>query len=108
MFFNDKNQKLEQDILKNHLAFQELLIQMDGMNEEIGLLLTELNVTRNQLQQYLSNPHNFTEENWQELQKQRKLLDDKLSREIDNVRDPRKAKKSQNERNIQQHWLFVK
>lgn len=108
MFFKDESQKMEQDILKNRLAFQELILHMDGINKEIDALLKELKVSRQQLDIFLANPENFTPENWQELQKQRQLLEEKLKCEIDNVRDPRKVKKSQNDRNVQQHWLYVK
>ncbi len=108
MFFNNKDQKLDHDVLKNQLAFQELLLQMDGINQEIDGLLKELNVTRHQLEAFLSNPDNFTSDNWVELQKQRQILEEKLKCEIANVRDPRKTKQAQSNRRVEQHWLYVK
>lgn len=108
MFFTDKNQKLEQDIIKNNLALQQLLIRLDSLDQEINALLTELKVTPKQLDVYLSNPDNFTEKNWLELQKQRQLLEEKLQRDLANIRDPRKTQKSQETRNVQRHWLYVR
>ncbi len=108
MFFPDKNQKIDQDIAKNERAFQQLLIHMEGLNKEIDLFLQELKLTPEQLNVYLSNPQNFTEDNWQELQKQRQLLEEKLIRDLKNIRDPRKVEKAQQTRNVQKHWLYVR
>jgi ABC-type Fe2+-enterobactin transport system substrate-binding protein len=108
MFFTDKNQKLEQDIVKNNQALQQMLIHMDSLDKEINALLTELKVTPQQLEVFLANPDNFTTENWQELQKQRQLLEEKLQRDLANIRDPRQAQKSQESRNVQRHWLYVR
>lgn len=108
MFFKDSEQKLEQDVIKNEIAVQQLLIHIDGLDREIKTLLSELNVTPAQLSAFISKEDNFTPENWQELHNQRKLLDEKLAKELNNVRDPRKVKKAQEDRNVQRHWLFVK
>jgi len=108
MFFQDSEQKQEQDITKNETAVQQLAIRIDALDREIKTLLAELNVTPEQLTVFVSKEENFTSENWQELHKQRKMLDEKLSKEIANIRDPRKVKKAQETRNVQRHWLFVK
>lgn len=108
MFFGDKDQQLEQTISKHDLLMQELMIRIDGLDREIKALLTELKVSPEKVAAFVENPENFTEQNWQELQVQRKLLDEKLSCEISNIRDPRKTQKNQNDRHVQRHWLFVK
>ena len=108
MFFNNEELKVEQDIKRNELIFQQLMIHVDSLDREIKSLLSELKVTPEQLTAFVSNEENFTQENWQELQNQRKLLDEKLKTEITNIRDPRKVKKAQEDRNVQRHWLFVK
>ena len=108
MFFQDKNQQVDENIAKNERVLQQLLIHMESLNSEIDLFLDDLKVTPQQLNKYLSDPENFTDDNWLELQKQRELLEEKLSRDLKNIRDPRKTQKTQQTRNIQQHWLYVK
>ncbi len=110
MFFEQKNNVniLEQLLAKQDHATQELLIRMDVLDREVKGLMSELNVTPEQLTQFVENADNFTPENWEELQKQRQALDDKLQRELENVRDPSKAKKRQADRHVAPHWLFVK
>lgn len=109
MFFDNKKENtLEQLIVKNDLSFQELLIRIDGLDREVKNLLKELDVTPEQLSAFIANPDNFTEQNWEELQKQRTSLDEKLALEKNNIRDPLKVRKTQEERHIARHWLFVK
>lgn len=108
MFFGDSQQRLEQTLAKNDLLMQELIIRLDSLDREIKALLAELNITPEKLTAFISNKENFTDDNWTELQKQRKLLDEKLNKELSNIRDPRKVKKTQMDRHVQNHWLFVK
>ena len=110
MFFEQKNNAniLEQLLAKQDHAMQELLIRMDVLDREVKGLMNELNVTPEQLTKYIENSDNFTPENWEELQQQRKSLDEKLKRDLENVRDPSKTKKRQADRNVAPHWLFVK
>lgn len=109
MFFLDKKENtLEQKITKNDLSIQELLIRIDVLDREIKTLLDELNVTPEQVSTFVSNKDYFTEDNWEELQSQRKQLDEKLALQKSSIRDPLKAKKAQAERNVGHHWLFVK
>jgi hypothetical protein len=108
MFFQDPEQKIEQDIKKNHQAVQELMIHIDSLDREIKALLSELKITPEQLSHFVNREENFTPENWEQLNTQRKLLDEKLKSELQHVRDPRKVKKAQEDRNVQRHWLFVK
>jgi hypothetical protein len=108
MFFGDSEHNVEKTITKHDLSIQELLIRIDSLDREVKVLLSELNISPEKLSVFVDNQANFTEENWQELQKQRQLLDEKLSKELSNIRDPRKVKKHQDDRHIQRHWLFVR
>jgi len=99
---------LEKHIQKNDIAIEELSIRIETLNREVESLLNELNVSHEQLSAYVERKENFSEDNWQTLQKKRKELDEKLLRELLNVRDPRKAQKALNELRIQPHWLFVR
>lgn len=109
MFFSKNiEDNLEQATKKNDAALQQLLIRIDALEREAKVLLDELQVTPEQVTTFMANPDNFTPENWDELQEQRKTLEDKLKRDIDNIRNPSKTKKAQADRHVQRHWLFVK
>jgi chromosome segregation ATPase len=108
MFFPDSEQKLEQNIAKTNISIQQLMIHMEGLDREIQELLGELHVTPQQLSVFIENEQNFTQENWSELQQQRKILDEKLMTFLSNVKDLRKTTKAHKERHVQNHWLFVK
>lgn len=111
MFFDRPSKDLnllEQLIDKQNRSTQELMLRIDALNREVNVLLEELQVTPEQISHHLANPDNFSPEHWEELQKQRQLLDEKLSRTLENVRDPIKTRKAQAERQIQNHWLFVR
>jgi hypothetical protein len=108
MFFSDPELKLDQDITKNDLTLQQLMIRIDSLDREIKSLTTELNISPEKISTFIENKENFTEENWQDLIKQRQHLDEKLNTDLSNIRDPRKIKKTHEDRNIQRHWLFVR
>lgn len=109
MFFNQKENNIENQILKNDLSLQELLIRIDSLDREVKKLLEELNITPEQVSQFVSLKDNFTQENWEQLQQQRKMLDEKLDLELRSIRDPQKTKNTfQENKNIARHWIFVK
>lgn len=110
MFFSkDKELNLEQGIKKNETLLKQLLIRVDSLDREIKMLIDELKVTPEQVSTYLSNPDNFTTENWEELQNERKALDEKLKRDLENIRNPSKTKKAMSDRShVAPHWLYVK
>ncbi len=87
---------------------KELAIRHEKLDNDISDFLTELDVTPEQLSAFISKKENFTEENWEVLQKRKKSLDEKLEVELKNVRDPKKAKKALASLNVQRHWMFVK
>lgn len=100
--------KLNQTIAKHEQLMQELTIRIENMDLEIKALLSELNVTPEQLTSFLSRQENFTPENWNELQKQKERFDAQWDAELSNIPDPRKVQKTQKDRYIPVHWLFVK
>lgn len=100
--------ELEKTIQKNELAINELSIRIDSIASQVDSLLMELNVSSEQLSAFLENKENFTEKNWNDLLKQRQELDEKLKRELANIRNPLKTKKTYSELKVQSHWLFVR
>lgn len=102
-----------EDQLENRLAelerkIQECEVRNEGLDREIQTLLSEYNVSPEQLSFYVSKKENFSEKNWNALLAEKKQLDEKLNRTLDNLVSPKKRKKAQVERNVQPHWLFVR
>lgn len=111
MFFDTQSKDLnvlEQLLAKQDRSTQELLLRIDALDREVKGLMTELEICPKQIASFLSNPENFTPENWEELQKQRLMLDEKLTTDLQNIRDPLKQKKKRDDFKVQNHWLFVR
>lgn len=99
---------IESHMFKNENAIQELTIRIETLDRDVKELLSELNVTPEQLTAYIGNKDNFSEENWQTLLDQRKALDEKLLRELLNISNPKKTQEKRKQMNVQPHWLFVR
>lgn len=98
----------EEKLQGNEKKIRELSIRLEKLESDVSVFLKELEVTPDQLTAFISKKENFTEENWEELQKQKKQLDEKLDLQLKNVRDPLKIKKALGSLNVGQHWLYVK
>ncbi len=101
-------QDLDDQIQQAESKLEALAIRMDNLDREADELFADLKVTQEQLDAFIGSPLNFTQENWVQIQELKKELDDKLKRELANIRDPLKIKKAYSERNIGQHWLYVR
>lgn len=109
MFFIGKSEvSQEQRIVKNTLAFEELMIQANGLDREIKTLLEDLKVSPQQLSEFISNQNNFTSKNWEQLQQQKAMLDEKLSRDLQNIKNPLQAKKKWTDRRAASNWILVR
>ena len=110
MYFTTNNEtQLDNYIQQNETKIKSLSIHLENLNREIDTFFSELQMNLDQLSRYMSNQDNFTEENWGELMNQKKIMEDKLQRELDNIRNPIKAKSSQSStQHVQRHWLFVR
>lgn len=100
--------KSEQQIQTRASKIQALQLQLENLDRQMEELLGELRVSPEQLSAFISKKENFTEENWAELVSQKKRLDDKLQRELDNIRNPLKTKRNYKSLHVQRHWLHVK
>src|SRR5436190_11680354 len=100
--------KMEAQIEQQDLKIKALTNQLDNLSREVDEFLGVLDINLHQLAHYAEQKENFTEENWNELHKQRKQLEDKLHRELENIRNPVKTKRSYDNLHVQRHWLFVK
>lgn len=105
MFTKDN---LENQIVKNEKKIKELSIQMETLDKEVGELLNELDITPEQLTQFIQNPENFSEKTWEDLQRQRKNLDEKLQRDLNNVSNPKKTKNTYKKFRVPPNWIPVR
>lgn len=103
-----KNDDLAMIIEENQKKIKELEIRKEALDEREDELLIELNVRPEQLTAFISDPSQFTEKNWKELQDAKVKLDKKLKTELDNIRDPNKVKRTYKERNIGKHWIYIR
>jgi hypothetical protein len=109
MPFIQQKEKLEQRIEKMDLKLQELGIDLEYLDENFNQVLSNLNITSEELYTYIEDPKNFSPETQKKFEKERMQLDEKLNLALKNVKDPLKTKKTFSEKKeVQSHWLFVR
>lgn len=110
MFFtSNKEEQIDKNINLNETKIRAMSIQLENLNREIDEFFGQLQLNIDNLSSFMSNKNNFTEQNWDELNKQKQLVEEKLQRELDNIRNPLKTKASQaSQMHVQRHWLYVK
>jgi hypothetical protein len=102
-------EKLEEKIHRTERKLIELSLHIQRLNHEYQDILKELALTPEQLKEFADNPENFPPPIWEQLQNEKKIMNEMLESELNNVRDANKTKKTIAERgNVQQHWLFVR
>ena len=107
MYF-EQNQNQEQKQKQRDLKIKELELLIESLDRQEDQLMGSFNVSANQLTTFVNNKENFTDENWQEVTKQKILFEEKLNKEIHNIRDPLKTKKAFSSLHVKRHWLHVK
>lgn len=104
----NSHEELEKVIQKNEMAIQELAIRIETVDRHVQELLSELQVSPEQLTGFVEKRENFTEDNWSTMNQHKQELEEKLQRELANIRNPLKTKKAFAERKVERHWLFVR
>lgn len=104
MLFDSQEQKYE----SMNQKIKSLEIQLENLEKEENAFLKLLNVTHEKLTAFLKDKKNFSSENWNQVVSHKQKLDEKLLREIENVRNPQKAKRAYNSLKVGSHWLHVK
>jgi hypothetical protein len=102
------SQDPENYIKKNEALLRELLNRAKELEKDEEKLFSELNVTPEQVSSFIAKPENFTVENWEKIKEEKKQLDQKLDRELKNIKNPLKTKKTYKDSVIDNRWLFVK
>lgn len=102
-------EKLGEKIHKTEKKLRELSLHIQRLNGEYQQCLEELNSTPEQLKNFAEDPDNFSESIWKQLQEEKKELDENLEKELNNVVDANKTKKTLSEKSkVQPHWLFIR
>ena len=104
--FEDEN--LDNKFEQLERKIQELTLRIEACDRQEQELFNELEMTPEQLTAFVQNKENFTEKNWDKIQKQRQERDENLDRDLKNIRNPRKSKQAFEERNINPQWIYVK
>lgn len=99
---------LPQKLQNADKLLKELITRNQMLDQHTKELLNELKVSPEQLTTFISDENAFTPENWQTLQEEKRKLEEKLSTELKNIRNPLKIKKTLSEQRSNQTWLFVK
>ena len=86
----------------------ELEIRHDQLNRDSTDLLNELEMTPDQLTQFIENKENFTEENWEQIQQKKLEIEQQLATDLSFIKNARQSQKSRQADNIAPHWFFVR
>ena len=102
-------ENLEEKIEKTEKKLHEISVSMKRLDREYQQLLDGIELSPLQLKEFVENPKNFSPPIWEQLQNEKKMLDEKLNLELNNIPDMLKTQKTFSERAaVQQHWLFVR
>jgi hypothetical protein len=105
MFEEDDQKKAE----KHQSTLAALSIENESLDQQVDALFKELQVTPEQISQFIKNEQNFTQENWEFLKQERKKLDEKLLLSLTQVSNLKKIKdKRAQQAAVQPHWLFIR
>lgn len=99
---------LEDRLTDLERKLQELAIQNETLDREIEGLLAFAEVTEEQLSAFVNNPEHFNDQNWQKLVEEKKRIDSKLTRELNNILNPAKSQQKRSDLNVPRHWLQVR
>lgn len=101
--------KLENEIQQLLNKINQLELRIEAHEQEESQFLESLSINLDQITAFVENKDNFTSENWEEIQKQKTDLNEKLKLHLSSIKDPRKTKKEYSSlQGIQRHWLHVR
>lgn len=102
-------ENIEQKFQTNEKKIAVMKMRIDRFEKAFAEFYEDANVTPEELTDYLNTPTNFDPEIWAHIQEFKMQLDNKLSSELDNIRNPFKTSQTYAQRGeVQRHWLFVR
>jgi|GEM_PF-2794124 len=103
------NNKLQENIHITERKLTELSIQVQRLDRDYESLLKQWGLTPEEVKEFVEEAAHFSPSVWEDLQNEKKQMDEKLNLELSNVLNGNKIKQVLSEKGkIQQHWLFVR
>lgn len=99
---------LDQKVQTHEKQIHDLSIQLESLDRQVDDFLGKFNVSLEKINMFIEAKENFTDESWVQLSEQKKALEEKLQREIANIRNPTKTKKALASLHIKRHWIPVR
>lgn len=90
------------------MKLKRLTQEFEQLNQTIDNFFADLGVTDKTLAQYVQMKEQFSSEDWNKLNEERLLLEEKLKKDINSLANPLETKKKYEERKVAPHWLFVR
>jgi hypothetical protein len=87
-------------------TIKNLEIEFEALKRETEKLFEELKITPEKLQEF-QEPSNFTEKEWDQIQKDKASLQEKLHNELENYVDPKKTEDGFEELRNSSNWARI-
>ena len=97
----------EEAFAKNEKLLKELIKRSDEQEAWFENFYKEHNISKEEIFTFLSDPRNFDEKTWEAMQKMRLKFQEEIQRELDNIKDPLKTKKTYNELHNSKRWIPI-
>jgi septal ring factor EnvC (AmiA/AmiB activator) len=102
-------ENIEQKIESNKKKIELHQLRFERLEKGFEQIYKEINITPEDLSEYLNNCTNFSTEVWNRLEEFRAELDHKLKKELENVQNLAKTANAYSERkNIRPTWIYVR
>ncbi len=103
----------EDELYHKYQSTQQKLKELSIMSEKIDRnyqsILDLLGLSPTELNEFMENSENFSPEIWEDMQKEKKKMEELLNLQMTALRDPKVINKKYSERGrIKQNWLFVR
>lgn len=100
---------LRQKIDETNQKMTKLSQEFEQLNREYEELFGCLEINPDELADKVANQDNYSPQEWEELQSERKKLDEKLTLDLSNIPNLSKTKKNRKQLgSIERHWIFVR
>lgn len=99
---------VESKIEKHKNLIKKLALQLENQDRIELSLFSQLQISPEKLTAFLDNKENFSDHDWEEIQKHRQTISGDLGRSLTNVRNTAQLKKTYTSLRIAQHWIPVR
>ena len=79
------NKNMDDMIAQSEQNIAEIDKMVKDIEDQMKKVCEEINITPEQLKEYINNPDNFSEETWEKMQQKRQEVKDEFKNDIDNI-----------------------